>query len=121
MLTDQERTALLLLVIVTAALLSAHLLLAAAGKEAVARPYSPDAAEGDLVILEGTIENAATTQAGGHRILVIDGVRVFIPAEAAGGRSFTEGELLGVIGQVQYYQGEKEIVVDLFDDIRIRG
>jgi hypothetical protein len=118
MLTDKERTALLLLIIVAAALASAHLLLAAVGKEIVATPYSPDATDGALVILKGNVEDATTTQTGGHQVLVIDGVKIFVPAKAAGGRSFTRGELLRVVGQVQHYQGEREIVVDQYDDIR---
>jgi DNA/RNA endonuclease YhcR with UshA esterase domain len=119
MLTRQEQTAVLLLVIVAATILAAHLLLAPAGREIAARPYTGDAVAGDLVVLEGTIEKVRSTRTGGHTVLVVRGVAVFVPADAAGNRSFTVGELLRVVGTVQYYQGEEEIAVEEYGDIRV--
>lgn len=115
----QERTAFLLLVAVCLVVAGAHLVLTGIGKAAFASPYSPESREGSLVSLEGTVDRVTVTQSGGHLMLRVDGIPIFIPATARGELTILEGDRVAVLGTVQTYMGEKEIVVQGRDDIRV--
>jgi hypothetical protein len=119
MLERQERTALFLLVCVVAIVLTAYLLLDAFAKPMAASPYSEDAEDGALVFLEGSIETMTVTKTGGHLLLTIKGVPIFVPAGVAGGINTTTGDAIAVYGTLQTYNGKKEIVVNSPGDIRI--
>jgi hypothetical protein len=118
-LERQERTAFLLLVAVCAIVAGAHLVLTGIGKAAFASPFSSQSREGDLVSLQGIVEQATVTQSGNHLLLRVDGIPVFVPASARGNLTVLEGDRMAVLGTVRIYQGEKEIVVQAREDIRI--
>ncbi|MDN7024921.1 hypothetical protein FGU65_08475 [Methanoculleus sp. FWC-SCC1] len=119
MLERQERKALFLLIGVVAVVLAAHLLLDAFAKPIAASPYSEAAEDGALVILEGPIETMTVTKTGGHLLLTVAGVPIFVPADVAGGIDVRQGDLITLYGTLQTYQGKKEIVVHSPGDIRI--
>ena len=115
----QERVALVLLVAVTIVVLAGHLVFSAVGKAPFARPYSDAAHDGDLVYLQGVIGRMAHTQEGGHLILEVEGLPVFVPASASQGHAFRMGDTISLYGTVQTYRGEREIVVQDGGDIWI--
>jgi DNA/RNA endonuclease YhcR with UshA esterase domain len=119
MLGRQERTALIILISVTAIVIISHLALTAVGKEPFARPFTNITADGELVFLDGTIDQAAITKTGGHVSLRIRNLTVFIPAQVAQGRSFQKGQNISLYGTVAMYRGEKEIIVNSAGDIRL--
>ena len=86
-----------------------------------ASPFSPESPDGALVSLQGTVERVTVTETGGHMILRVDGIPVFVPASARGELILLEGDRVAVLGTVQTYRGEKEIVVQGRDDIRVLG
>jgi DNA/RNA endonuclease YhcR with UshA esterase domain len=120
MLGRQERAALLILVGVAAIVVITHLALTAAGKQPFAHPFTVNTEDGELVYLDGTVDQAAITKNGGHVTLRIRNMTVFIPEQAARGQSFQKGQNVSVYGIVETYRGEKEIVVNSAGDIRFR-
>lgn len=119
MLGHQERTALLLLLGVAITVIAAHLILAAMGNQPFARPFSSDSADGELVYFSGSVAEATATKNGGHILLKMDNITVFIPARVAGDRSFAKGSNLTLYGTVQTYHGKKELVVNSAGDLKI--
>jgi hypothetical protein len=118
MLGRQERVAILLLCGVALAVIVAQFVLGYVGKEPFASQFTPQSADGSLVRLDGTIDQATVLKNGGHVILSVQNVSVFIPATVAGDRSFAKGTKIALYGTVQTYQGKKEIVVNSIEDIR---
>jgi hypothetical protein len=118
MLGHQERTAILLLIGVAAIVIAAHVVLSGVGKQPFARPFTSATPDGELVFLDGTIDQASLTKTGGHVTLRIQNLTVFVPAQAAQGLSFQKGQRISLYGIVETYRGEKEIVVDSAGDIR---
>jgi len=118
-LEPQERTAFLLLVAVCLMVAGSHLVITGIGKEAFASPFSSESREGDLVTLQGTVERVTVTEAGNHLVLRVDGIPVFVPASARENLPLLIGDRVAVLGTVQIYQGEKEIVVQSRGDIQI--
>lgn len=119
MFERQERTAILLLAGVAVTVIAAHLILAGMGKQPFARPFSHLSADGELVVVEGEIDQIILTKSGGHLLLNVSSVPVFIPGQAAQGLIFRKGDQVTIYGTVQTYQGKKEIIVDAPGDIRI--
>lgn len=120
MLMRQERIVLLLLLGVAVIVILAHGGLTLLGKQPLARPFTNESLDGELVVLDGTIEQVSLTKTGNHVILVVQNCTVFIPSLAAQGRAFQKGQNLTVYGVVERYRGEKEVVVSSPEDIRIR-
>lgn len=118
MLGRQERLALAILVGVAVVVVAAHGVLTVIGKQPFARPFSNTSADGELVFIEGTIEQAALTKSGGHVTLKIRNITVFIPAPAVQGTSFQKGQNVSLYGTVETYRGQKEVVVNSAGDIR---
>jgi DNA/RNA endonuclease YhcR with UshA esterase domain len=118
MLGRQERTAIILLIGVAVMVIAAHLILTSVGKEPFARPFTNTTPDGELVFLEGTIDQATLTKNGGHVTLRIRNLTVFIPAQAARDHTFQKGQRISLYGTVETYRGEKEIVVNSAGDIR---
>jgi len=114
----QERVAILLLIAVAIAVVAAHIVLTQIGKEPFASVYSDQVADGTLVSLSGSIDQATVLNNGGHVLLTIKNVTVFVPATVAGSRAFTKGTTIFLYGTVQTYQGKKEILISSVDDIR---
>jgi len=118
MFGHQERVAILLLIAVAIVVIAAHIVLVQIGKEPFASAYSDQSADGTLVRLSGIIDQANVLSNGGHVLLSIDNVTVFVPAPVAGGRSFAKGTAVSLYGTVQTYKGKKEIVINSAEDIR---
>jgi hypothetical protein len=119
MLGPQERTAILLLVAVAGIVLGAHLILNSIGKHPFASDYSNRSMDGELVSAHGTIDKVTVIKNGGHLLLVVDNVSVFIPAQVAGSVSLAKGQNVTLYGTVQTYRGEKEIVVGAAGDVSL--
>ncbi|MDO9323459.1 MAG: hypothetical protein Q7T80_00710 [Methanoregula sp.] len=115
----QERIAVLLLIGVAVAVIAAHLILGSLGKQSFSKQYTNNSADGELVQIEGTIEQVALTRTGGHMILQIDNLTIFIPAQAARDLTMNKGANVSVYGIVETYRGKKEIMVNSADDIHI--
>jgi hypothetical protein len=119
MLGRQERMAIALLLGVAVLVMAAHGLFTLIGKQPFARPFTNNSVDGELVFIEGTIDQATLTKNGGHITLRIRNTSVFIPAPAARGLAFQKGQNVSLYGVVETYRGEKEIVVNSAGDIRI--
>lgn len=115
----EERVALILMAGVLIAVLGAHLLLGYIGKPAFASPYSDTSKEGDLVVLRGQVNVVRSTNSGGHLIMEVGGVTVFVPGAIAGEIRINTGDQVTVYGTIQTYQGEKEIVISSPEDITV--
>jgi len=110
-LEQQERTALFLLTTVLAILFAGHLILTALGNAPFAAPYSDGSREGDLVVVTGVVEGITPTSTGGHLLLTVNGIRVFIPSPASRDIGLQVNETVRIYGIVQVYQGKKEVAV----------
>lgn len=117
----EERIALLLLIGVTIIVLTCHLVFSSIGKAPFATPFSETSRDGDLVRFSGTVGRVSHTQEGGHLILSVDGLQVFVPSTAAQGHTFRIGDAVSLYGTVQTFRGEREIVVQQGPDIWIDG
>jgi len=118
MFERQERVAILLLIGVAVAVIAAHLILGSLGKQPFSKPFANNSADGELVHVEGTIEQVALTKTGGHMTLQINNLTIFIPAQAARDLTVKKGANISVYGIVETYRGKKEIMVSSADDIR---
>jgi len=121
MLLRQERIAFGLLCAVTAAIIISTIALDGIDKTSMAQEFRDDTPDGALVLITGEIRDLQQTRTGGHLTARVEDVRIFIPATAADGVVFTEGDLVSVTGTVRTYQGEKEIVVQSYEDITVQG
>jgi len=119
MLEHQEKVAFLILVGITVAVISANAVLGFVGKQPFARPFSEKVPDGELVIVEGNISQVSITHSGGNMVLLVDNVSIFVPSQVASGMSIEKGDPVKVIGTVQTYQGDKEIVVGSANDLKI--
>lgn len=119
MLMRQERTALFLLVIVALIVVAAHVMLSFMGKGTFAHPFTSESVEGELVLIEGTVERATVLENGGHIMLLVRNTTLFIPATAAGNMVVHKGDRVYAYGIVQIYHGKKEIAISTPEDIRI--
>lgn len=119
MLLRQERIALILLVGVAVVVVSAHVVLTLMGKPAFAHPFTNQSAEGELVLIEGTVERAAVLETGGHLTLLVSNTTIFIPATSVENLIVHKGDSVVAYGIVQTYRGKKEIVISAQEDIRI--
>jgi hypothetical protein len=118
MFGHQERIAIMLLIAVALVVIVAHVVLVQIGKAPFASTYSDQSADGALVSLTGIINQATVLKNGGHVLLTVKNVTVFIPATVAGDRAFVKGTNVTLFGTVQTYQGKKEIMVNAAEDLR---
>lgn len=118
MFERQERLAILLLIGVAIAVIAAHLILASFGKQPFSKPFTNNSADGELVYVEGTIDQVALTKTGGHITLQINNLTIFIPAQVARDLTMKKGAIISVYGIVETYRGKKEIMVSSAEDIR---
>ncbi len=81
-------------------------------------PYQDDRQDGALVYLEGIVLDTKITSTGGHLIVNVSGVDVFVPK---GGTELVllPGDHIRVVGKVETYAGNKEIVTNGISDISI--
>ncbi|MDD1678753.1 MAG: DUF4131 domain-containing protein [Methanomicrobiales archaeon] len=115
----EEKQAIFLLILVIFIVSVAHVILSILGSAPFAALYSADIAEGKLVLLEGTVERVTITQEGGHLILQVQGVQIFIPASTGVQHMIVPGNQIRVYGVVQTYRGQREVVVSRLSDITI--
>jgi OB-fold nucleic acid binding domain. len=113
----QEKQAVFLLIMVICIVSSAHVMVSLLGNEAFAAPYTPEVSEGSLVRLEGPVDAVTTTQEGGHVILQVQGVRVFMPSSVAVQHMIIRGDQIRIYGVVQVYRGQREVVVSRASDV----
>ncbi|TAJ45476.1 single stranded DNA-binding domain-containing protein [Methanofollis fontis] len=118
MLDHREQSALGVLIGISALILAAHALLGMIGSAAFAQPWSPEAGEGTLVVIEGTLSSYHTLS-GGHAAGRVDDAPIFLPADLADQVSLAEGDRIRIVGVAATYNGEKEIVVRSTADITI--
>ena len=118
MFERQERIAVLLLIGVAIAVIAAHLILGSMGKQPFSKQFTNNTADGELVQIEGTIDQVTLTRTGGHMILEIDNLTVFVPSQSARDLTVTKGTNVSVYGIVETYRGKKEIMVSSAEDIR---
>ncbi len=119
MLARQERTALVLLFGVAVVVIAAHLILTGIGKAPFAHPFAESSPEGELVVVEGTIEQITPTGNGGHLNLKVNNLTVFLPAQVVQDISVRKGDRIQVYGTVQTYRGKREVVVNSAGDLRV--
>jgi len=115
----QERVALLLLVGVAVTVIAAHAVISMIGRQSFAHPFTCSSADGELVTVEGTVGRATILENGGHLVLQVNNISVFIPASAARNISVHKGDAILAYGIVQTYRGNKEIVVGSAEDFHI--
>jgi DNA/RNA endonuclease YhcR with UshA esterase domain len=120
MFERQERVAILLLFGVAVVVIAAHLFLANLGKQPFAHPFTNSSADGELVFIEGHIDQITLTNSGGHVILNLDNLSIFLPSQVAQKLSLQKGDTVSVYGIVQTYRGKKEIVVSSAEDVRLK-
>ena len=120
MFERQERTAILLLVGVAIAVIVAHVVLTSLGKQPFARPFTNSSADGELVFVEGPVDQITLTKSGGHMTVSVNNLAVFLPSQVVQALSFQKGDIISVYGIVQTYDGKKEIVVSSAEDIRVK-
>lgn len=120
MLLRQERIALGLLCAVTAVIILTSVVLNGMDRTSFAGAYHDQVPDGVLVQITGEIGELSRTRTGGHLIARVDGIPVFIPSPTAEKVSLRNGDQVRIIGMVQTYRGEKEIVVQSPDDITLR-
>ncbi len=119
MFERQERGAILLLVGVAIAVIIAHVVLTGLGKQPFARPFTNSSSEGDLVVVEGQIDQIMLTKSGGHMTVSVNNLSIFLPVQVVQVISLQKGDRISVYGIVQTYHGKKEIVVSSAEDVRI--
>ncbi len=118
MLGRQEKMVLAILLTVTGITVAGYTVLEAVGKESFAKPYTNDVPTGSLVRLEGAVQQVSLTETGGHLIIVVNQTKIFVPSNAVPEAGVSKGDLLMILGTVQNYRGDREIVVGEPGDIR---
>ena len=119
MFERQERVAILVLVGVAIVVIVAHIVLAGLGKQPFARPFTNSSSDGELVFVEGPIDQITLTKSGGHMTLSVNNLSIFLPAQVIQAVSLQKGDRISVYGIVQTYRGKKEIAVSAAEDVRI--
>lgn len=119
MFERQERVAILLLVGVATAVIAAHFVLAGLGKQPFARPFTNSSSDGELVVVEGRIDQITLTKSGGHMTMSVNNLSIFLPAQVVQSLSLQKGDRISIYGIVQTYRGKKEIVVSAAEDVRV--
>jgi DNA/RNA endonuclease YhcR with UshA esterase domain len=119
MFEHQERAAIFLLLCVLCTVITAHLILGSIGKQPFARPFTNNSADGELVIVGGTIDQVTITQTGGHMNVHLANITIFVPAQIAQELTLKKGDMVTVYGVVQTYRGKKEIVISSGKDISV--
>jgi len=110
MLTKMEKKAFCVLLAVTAVLIIFFLCFGVLYPEAGVVPYTEDTPEKTRVSFAGEIQEMRITAAGGHVLLNIAGVSVFVEG-GADNIFYKTGDRVRVVGIVETYAGNREIVV----------
>ena len=118
MLTRPERRAVVIMVGVILLLAALYVGTMVMFPDGGAVSYQDDLADGALVYLEGVVFDTKITSNGGHLIVNVSGVNVFVP-NGASESAILPGDRVRVVGLVDTYAGTKEIVTNGIDDITI--
>lgn len=118
MLTRPEKEAVITLVIVVSALCLFWIILTICALDLGITAYSEDVSDGTRVSFEGIIENQKITATGGHLLLTVSGVTVFVQNGGSELR-YLPGDRIKVLGTAATYGGKREITVDRITDITI--
>ena len=110
MLTEIEKKALGVLLAVTAILIIFYLCFGVLYPNAGVAQYTPDTPEKTRVTYEGIILESKITSTGGHVLLDVSGVTVFVEG-GADNIFYKTGDRIRVTGIVETYGGSKEISV----------
>ncbi len=118
MLTRPERRAVGIMIVVILLLAVLYVGTMYLFPDGGAVPYQDDSQDGALVYFEGIVLDTKITSTGGHLILNVSGVDVFVPN---GGTDLIllPGDYVRVVGKVDTYAGKKEIVTNGISDISI--
>ncbi len=110
MLTRPERYAALILIGTTIGLFLLYAGTVLFMPDGGAVPYTPETPDDTRVVLEGVITSSKITASGGHVLLNVSGVTVFVEGGAAD-IYYSTGNLVRVTGTAETYSGMREIVV----------
>ena len=118
LLERPEKTAVLLLLLVIVVLITGTVYLEGVGKEEFSTPYREGLPDGTLVKYSGAVSSSFVTT-GGHTLLEVSGVSVFVPASGGVLPVMAPGTRVHLLGNIQHYKGKEEILVDDSSDIQI--
>lgn len=111
MLESMEKKAFFLLLLTLCLILAASGFLEWTGRAQYASRYDPSLPDGALVWHEGRVEKVTRTKEGNHLLLRVSGVNVFIPSPASEKVEIAPNSVVRVVGRIQTYRGEREVVV----------
>ena len=124
MLQKEEKITLVLMIMALLVLIIAYFGFIAG--EAAPSEYSDGSKIGDKIILHGEVVGKMETYTGDHLILTVDVdkslTKVFIHRNNGAGEvnlSVNVADHVEIVGTVDEYQGEREIIVDGAENIRI--
>lgn len=118
LLERQEKTAVLLMLLVIIVCIAGTVFLEGVGKEEFSTQYREGLPDGTLVRYSGAVSSSFVTT-GGHTLLEVSGVSVFVPASSGVLPVMTPGTRVSLLGTTQHYKGKGEILVDDSSDIQI--
>lgn len=110
MLTGIEKKALLVLLLVTGVLLIFFLCFGVFFPDSGAVPYTDTTPDQTRVTYSGEISSSKITATGGHVLLNVSGVTVFVEGGAEN-IFYKTGDKVRVVGIAETYGGKREIVV----------
>ena len=118
MLTHPERRAAGIMIFVVLLLAGMYIGTSYMFPDGGAVPYQDDNPDGTRVYLQGIVHDTKITATGGHLIVNVSGVDVFVPK---GGTELIllPGDHVRIIGDVDTYAGKKEIIAHRMSDITI--
>ncbi len=116
MATPAEKKAGILIVVSLLVILVFHLAIQGAGPAFFSHPYDPALPDGKLVVCSGTIDDIRATWSGGHTIIILSDVKVFIPG-GIDPPPLRIGDQITVYGLLSTYDGEREIIIQKGSDL----
>ena len=116
MLTRPEKEAVITLIVVVSALFLLWVAFVFVFPDIGVVPYTDDVADNTKVTYAGVVESQKVTSTGGHLLLVVSNVTVFV--QGGGSELFVlPGDRIRVLGTASTYGGKREIVVSSIADI----
>lgn len=116
MVSPAEKKAGILVVFSLLVILVFHLAIQVAGPAFFSHSYDPDLPDGKLVVYSGKIDDIRSTWSGGHTIITLSGVKVFIPG-GIDPPPIRIGDQITVYGLLSTYDDEKEIIIRKGSDL----
>lgn len=111
-----QRRALLLLSCSLLLILIFHMFFSLAGSAFFSTPYDSFLTDGGRVSHAGVIEDIRETRTGGHMIITVSGVKVFIPGNIRS-PDLRIGDEVFVYGILSTFDGDREITIQRQRDI----